>query len=426
MGIHHLPAYSHYWSEDDFLRVDAISRIMSKTRYEKMSQYLHIADDSRNPPRGRPGHDPIAKVRPLWNMANSSFKRRYHPHRELSVDEAMVGFKGRLSFKQYLPMKPTKWGIKIWELADSTNGYVLSMDVYTGKSSQPNQPTRGLGFRVVDTLMSPFYGRNHHLYFDSFYSSVPLAEHLEANGTYTCSTIRQNRLGLPQAIKMANPRTPNETVRRQKGNLLATVWMDKRKVTLLSTCQDPRDGQVLRRRRGQQATNIARPIAITSYNKFMGGVDLSDQLRSYYPVGRDSVKWWRYLMWFLVDLCIINSFIIYSETLPDQEDADQKKKTHLQFRLSVAKALIGGYSSREKAGRKRSGVLADLSISSENIGSHKLVRLPKRKKACVQCSVNKTRTPAGRAVESSFSCSVCSVALCKNGCFTEFHHHHMQ
>jgi hypothetical protein len=42
----------------------------------------------------------------------------YNPHREVSIDEAMIGFSGRLGFKQYVPLKPTKRGIKVWVRAD--------------------------------------------------------------------------------------------------------------------------------------------------------------------------------------------------------------------------------------------------------------------------------------------------------------------
>jgi len=35
--------------------------------------------------------------------------------------------------KQYLPGKPTKWGIKAWGLADSTNSYLLKCGIYKGK-----------------------------------------------------------------------------------------------------------------------------------------------------------------------------------------------------------------------------------------------------------------------------------------------------
>ena len=55
-------------------------------------------------------------------------------HQQCSVDEAMIPFKGRLAFKQYMKDKPTKWGIEVFVLADATNGYIKSFQVYTGKT----------------------------------------------------------------------------------------------------------------------------------------------------------------------------------------------------------------------------------------------------------------------------------------------------
>ena len=47
----------------------------------------------------------------------------------------MIAFKGRLSFIQYLPNKPHKWGMKAYVLTDSVSGYTYSWRLYTGKSS---------------------------------------------------------------------------------------------------------------------------------------------------------------------------------------------------------------------------------------------------------------------------------------------------
>jgi len=63
----------------------------------------------------------------------NEFTQAYIPGCKLAVDEAMIGFKGRLFLKQYLPGKPTKRGIKAWGVADSANGYLLKCDIYKGK-----------------------------------------------------------------------------------------------------------------------------------------------------------------------------------------------------------------------------------------------------------------------------------------------------
>ncbi len=48
------------------------------------------------------------------------------------MNESMVGFKGHLWFVQYMPKKPTKWGMKAFVLADSVTGYTLNWRLYTG------------------------------------------------------------------------------------------------------------------------------------------------------------------------------------------------------------------------------------------------------------------------------------------------------
>ena len=59
-----------------------------------------------------------------------NFKAAYNLGREIAIDESMIGFKGRLLFIQYIPKKPTKWGIKAFVLADSSSGYTHTWRLY--------------------------------------------------------------------------------------------------------------------------------------------------------------------------------------------------------------------------------------------------------------------------------------------------------
>ena len=72
----------------------------------------------------------------------------YTPTQSLSIDESMVGFKGRLAFLQYMLKKPQKWGMKAWVLADGANGYVWNWKLYTGKEDD-SHATLGLAHWVV-------------------------------------------------------------------------------------------------------------------------------------------------------------------------------------------------------------------------------------------------------------------------------------
>ena len=95
-------------------------------------RFLHLNDNSKYVKKGEPGFDPLFKLRPFIDSLLKNFQDAYHPARELSIDESMIGFKGRLSFIQYLPKKPTKWGMKAFVLADSKTGYTYNWRLYTG------------------------------------------------------------------------------------------------------------------------------------------------------------------------------------------------------------------------------------------------------------------------------------------------------
>ena len=68
----------------------------------------------------------------------AQFKLLYQPQREISIDESIISYKGRLSFLQYMPKKPKKWGMKAWVLADAKSAYTWNWDLYAGKEESPS------------------------------------------------------------------------------------------------------------------------------------------------------------------------------------------------------------------------------------------------------------------------------------------------
>ena len=79
----------------------------------------------------------------------------YVPGTNLTIDEQLVTFRGRCPFRQYMPSKPEKYGIKIWAICDSTAHYVLKMNVYKGREIGEPRETN-LGSKVVLKLSEPF------------------------------------------------------------------------------------------------------------------------------------------------------------------------------------------------------------------------------------------------------------------------------
>ena len=122
MGIVQLPYAS-----------SSFSSIMKRDRFSLILRFLHLSDSSKYIPKGQPGYDPLYKIRPFVNPLLKNFQSAYNLGREVSIDESMIGFKGRLHFIQYMPDKPTKRGMKAFVLADSKNGYSYNWRLYTGK-----------------------------------------------------------------------------------------------------------------------------------------------------------------------------------------------------------------------------------------------------------------------------------------------------
>ena len=183
MGIISLPTLNDYWSTDPILAHTWFRTVMSRNRFRKILRNIHVVDNSAAPSRTAPNYDRLWKVRPLLDALSKQCKELYNPHWELSIDESMIGTKCRLSFIQYMPKKPTKWGIKVWVCCDAVTGYIFSFDVYTG--ADPAKPTRpkGLAYDVVMDLLESRLDNGHAVYMDNFYSSHELFQDLLSQGT---------------------------------------------------------------------------------------------------------------------------------------------------------------------------------------------------------------------------------------------------
>ena len=101
------------------------------------------------------------------------------------------------TLKQYLPLTPLKYGIKVWALSDDHNGYLSEFEVYTSKRG--NAVEKDLGANVVKRLTPLFINTYRHIYFDNYFSSLL---DLLKSGLYGYGTIPTNRKGFPDPIKI--------------------------------------------------------------------------------------------------------------------------------------------------------------------------------------------------------------------------------
>ena len=211
-------------------------KLFTRDRFSTLLSHIHLVS------RGEGEGDKLAKVRWLLDHITQRCLSLYSPSENLAVDEAMIPFKGRIGFKQYIPSKPTKWGIKVWSLADSSNGFLCNFNVYTGASLV------GGGNAIeslVLNLMVPFEAKYHRLWMDNYFTSFPLLEKLKDKGIYASGTVRWNRVGFPVSLKgvwnkskiaRLRPTQRGKFHSRQKDGVVATIWFDNGIVSFLSNC----------------------------------------------------------------------------------------------------------------------------------------------------------------------------------------------
>ena len=106
-----------------------MNQYMSVTRCWALWSNVHLVDNQIVPA----GSGLSRKIQLVIDMLSNTFVKCYNPNQELSVDEAMVKYKGHVGGKVVMAKKPQKKGFKIWCCSYSCCGYLCTFQVYHGR-----------------------------------------------------------------------------------------------------------------------------------------------------------------------------------------------------------------------------------------------------------------------------------------------------
>jgi len=150
---------------------------------------FHLNNNDAKAARGQPGYNSLFKIRPVTDTLITKFQDVYTPEEQLTIDEAICPFRGRIFFHVYIKGKPHKYGIKLFELCEAKSGYVYNMDVYTG--AHPTNSEHNTVFSVVDRLCNKIKGKGHCVFMDRLFSSPKIFVHLWGCKTKAVGTVCQ-------------------------------------------------------------------------------------------------------------------------------------------------------------------------------------------------------------------------------------------
>ena len=121
---------------------DAVTR--HRMRQEALSQMPGPSTRSKRKTTQKKGKqseesDKFAPFRKIFCSIVNQFKNLYTPGSQLSVDEELARYRGRCTFRVYMPQKKAKYGIRIWALVDNLSGYILDLQVYLGRPEDSSE-----------------------------------------------------------------------------------------------------------------------------------------------------------------------------------------------------------------------------------------------------------------------------------------------
>ncbi|KAG7173034.1 PiggyBac transposable element-derived protein 4-like 16 [Homarus americanus] len=136
--------------------------------------------------------DKFAVVREMWDTFIKKCTGNYTPHENITVDEQLLDFRVRCSFRQYIGNKPTKYGLMLVMASDVQSKYMVSAIPYLGTHTKP-PPGVLLGEYFTTELMKPYFHTQRTVTRNNFFTSHPLAASLESLGVSIVGTMRKTQ-----------------------------------------------------------------------------------------------------------------------------------------------------------------------------------------------------------------------------------------
>ncbi|XP_045457146.1 uncharacterized protein LOC123667234 [Melitaea cinxia] len=207
------------------------------------------------------------------------------------------------------PRLARPWGFKLY-LICSLQGYVHRFEVYSGGGSKnnilPGEPDLGeSGNTVVRLARIVPRNVNHIIYFDNFYTSVPLVTYLAKEGIFSLGTVRVTRL--------RNCKLPEKNTIMKKNVPRGFYEENVATVDDIDVRAEPATTVTSFDKSKKKRVAIPCPKVIKEYNAHMGSVDLLDSFIGRYHITMKSRKWTMRLFYHFLDLAVINSWVMFKK-----------------------------------------------------------------------------------------------------------------
>lgn len=293
-----------------------------ETRFEFLINCVRF--DEKATREERKINDKFAAIRQIWDLFERCCRKNYTPSEFVTIDESLLGFRGRCPFKMYIPNKPDKYdGLKLVTMCDAKT-YMCSAKPYIGREER--QSHLSIPTQYVLTLTSDIQGTNRNCTMDNWFSSYEVAEKLLERNLTMVGTMRRNKPAIPKQLLETKGKEVKSSlfVFDEKSTMVSYIPKKNKTVILLSTMHSQGVDE-----------ETKKPEIILSYNSTKGGVDTFDQLCHSTTVSRKTRRWPLRILYGMLDIAGVNSFVIYKHNA-----SNDKAPKHSDFLKGLALSLV--------------------------------------------------------------------------------------
>jgi len=404
-------------------------------RFEAILRSLHFVNNETVDPNNK---DRFIKLGKLLPDLIEKFCSLIEPGEFVCINESLMPFHGRLDFRQYNPLKRARFGVKTMILADCVSKIVLKLLPYQGKSTSllSSDVELGFGGRSAVSLLDGYLGRGHRLVVDNWYMSPKLAHHLLTQNTYVLGTVRKTRKNMP-TIKPEDKKLEKGRIQMYTdGKLLVeryvftyitmgyticdTIlqvkymvcpcflrWMDRREVFMLNSFTPH---EMFPTTAANPKNTRDKPLSVLIYNSKMGAVDDVDKQIRQYETMRKSIKWYKKYAFYLLDLCVYNTYRMYLLL-----DPTRQRQRYKPFLLGLIESMI-----EPSCNTIRSGSHQRQTVGTDHLP--KCCRGASGRKSYSNCWL--CYKTGSKRKQTCFKCTGCAKRLCIQGeesCFIKAH-----
>lgn len=293
--------FTDMWGQDG---PEIFSLTMSYQRFLFLLRSIRFDNTSDRDERKK--SDKLAAIREFLELIRKNFKDAYTPAEYLTIDEQLIPFRGRCSFRQYLPKKPKKYGIKVFALVDSRSFYLHTFDVYAGL--QPDGPFKqsNTPSDVVQRLVAHITNSGRNITVDNWYTSVPLARTLLDMKLTLVGTLRKNKREIPAEFLPDKQKNVKSSLFGFTKEMCMVSYVPRKSYSVVLISSMHSDAKI-----AAETGADKKPEIVTFYNCTKGGVDTCDQLCSNYSVARRTRRWPLAVFFHFLNVSALNAYIIY-------------------------------------------------------------------------------------------------------------------